>query len=91
MPVKGRSRYTDAARYVAVVLYLHGYSLAEVAALLHRYGLTHRISRQSVESIMRSAGIKKSAPRAERQAILDHLKTQRLDGGILREYVFHVL
>ena len=55
---------------------------------MHRYGLTGRVSQQTVEGIIRRAGIRKSAPREERQALLDHLKTERLDGGILAEHVF---
>ena len=91
MPERRSSKWTDKQRYCMAVLFLHGYSLSEVAALMYRYGLTHRLSRQTVEGVLRRAGIAASMPKPEKQALLDRFKGNRLDGGILAEHVFRVI
>lgn len=87
---KGGSKYTDRARYCAAVLHLHGYSYAEVAAILTRYGIA-TVNRARVSGLILRLGIRTKVDREERQAQLDALKSERLDGGILSEHVFRAL
>lgn len=85
-----RFRPTDRDRYIALVLWMHGLSAADIALLLHK-------TRKSALSIVQKGPYppRASMSLAERQEALDELweircgeDGKKLDGGLLPARVF---
>ncbi|WP_370193823.1 MULTISPECIES: hypothetical protein [Aurantimonas] len=78
--------HTDRVRYVASVLFLSGYTERAIAEKMTKAGLG-RFTKGKVSGILNRTPFRGLA-QVQRQAWLAQLKTKRLDGGILEDFVF---
>lgn len=86
---RGRSRtYTEKQRFIIGVLYIRGHTENAIAALMTKYFDTPMTKGQVSGQINQDFRGRNKLTIAERQKILDMLKVNRADGGILPDPYF---
>lgn len=86
---RGRPRlYSDGHRFIISVLWLRGFSEAQIGTAMRRYGVL--MTRKSVSGQIGQTPFRgrDKMPLEVRQRFLDRLKAKRLDGGILPDEMF---
>ena len=83
---------TDNDRFTIYVLWMHGYSLENVARHSRKFtGI--ELTRYQIRSVLRGTPYeaRQVMSRQERQAHLDTLREHRMDNGRIRDGVFEVM